>query len=80
VQEDRAAEVAAELTVVGELLELLVERAVGAGCGVVFGEDERDSVGRPAARSRDLDLDLVHRARIVPKERGGIYFVLTNRA
>jgi hypothetical protein len=67
VDDDRAAEIALQLAVVGELSKLLRQVAVRRGCGVLFGEDERHRIRRSAAPFGDLDLELSHRGAMVSR-------------
>jgi hypothetical protein len=79
VQDDRTAEVAFQLAVRGELLELLRDGSVGVRCSVVFGQRQRDCVGLALARRGYFDGYLVHGARWYPSGRRGFYVLLTNR-
>src|SRR5262249_22718987 len=69
VQENGAAQVAAELALVGELLQLLLQTGVGARGRIVFGEDDGEGGGGPGARRGNLDHHLVHRGAMVSERR-----------
>jgi hypothetical protein len=88
MKHDSLAEVALELTVVGEALQTTLQalvddpRPVRDLSSVVLGEWDGECVGLDLARQLHLDRDLVHGPRIVPKQgrgsaRAGIYGAFT---